>query len=523
MKKAVIYARYSSGSQTEQSIEGQLRICYRFAKEHDFVILKEYIDRAKTAQNDNRPNFQLMLSDSSKKQFDYVIVYAVDRFARDDGDYGADKKILRLNGVKLLSATETIGTNADGTENLGGILTEGILVALAKYYSRELSKKVKRGQFESLQKKNYLGGTMLYGYYAKEKKLYINDEQAQVVKRIFEMYSEGNSAFAIAEHLKEQGIFNNNGKNFLPNSIMNMLKNSKYIGVFNYGEHVIENYYPPIIDKQTFLIVQEKITANKRSPARLKAKEDYILSGKLYCGYCKSLMTGESGTSHTGIIYNYYKCFAKKKRSGCKKENIPKTYIENLVVDETLKHILNPEISKQITEQILKIQEDERESAELSILRKELSQTKTFIKNLFTAIKKGIISDSTQQELQELEATKKQLEEKITKAEFTTSAYLTRERIEFWFDQFIAFDSADKGARKYLINYFINKIILYDNKVIIIYNHEGDNRTELGIDEIEAAFGSDLTQLSPPQSHNPNLIITRNFVALVVGLKKDEV
>ena len=203
MKKAVIYARYSSGSQTEQSIEGQLRICYRFAKEHDFVILKEYIDRAKTAQNDNRPNFQLMLSDSSKKQFDYVIVYAVDRFARDDGDYGADKKILRLNGVKLLSATETIGTNADGTENLGGILTEGILVALAKYYSRELSKKVKRGQFESLQKKNYLGGTMLYGYYAKEKKLYINDEQAQVVKKIFEMYSEGNSAFAIAEHTEE--------------------------------------------------------------------------------------------------------------------------------------------------------------------------------------------------------------------------------------------------------------------------------------------------------------------------------
>ena len=142
MKKAVIYARFSSHGQTEQSIEGQLRICYQYAAKHKLCIIKEYIDRAKTATTDNRPQFQKMLQDSFNKQFDYVLVYSVDRFARDDEDYGADKKILRLNGIKLLSATQETSVNPDGTENINGILTEGILVALAKYYSRELSQKV---------------------------------------------------------------------------------------------------------------------------------------------------------------------------------------------------------------------------------------------------------------------------------------------------------------------------------------------------------------------------------------------
>ena len=95
MKKAVIYARYSSAGQTEQSIEGQLRVCEKYAREHNFVIIDTYIDRARTAQNDNRPYFQQMLKDSESKKWQYVIVYAVDRFARDDGDYGADKKLLR--------------------------------------------------------------------------------------------------------------------------------------------------------------------------------------------------------------------------------------------------------------------------------------------------------------------------------------------------------------------------------------------------------------------------------------------
>lgn len=504
MKTAVIYARYSSSSQTEQSIEGQLRKCHKYAEENDFLILHEYIDKAKTGQNDNRPEFQQMLADSEKRQFEYVIVYAVDRFARSDMDYGADKKILQQNCVKLLSATETIGINADGTENLGGILTEGILVAVAKYYSRELSKKVKRGQFETLQKKTFLGGTLLYGYKVIDKHILINEEQAAIVRIAFDMYANGKTAFDVANYFRERGITNASGRQFVPNSIMNMLKNKKYIGILTYGEYVIENYYPPIIDKDTFEKVQEKMAANKRSPARMKAYESYLLSGKLYCGYCGSLMTGEAGTSHTKNIHHYYKCFGKKKGSDCKKKNIKKKAIEDLVIENTIKHVLEPTAREEMITLILEYQKDKRAKAEAAILKKELSQIQSYIKNIIEAIKHGIYTDETKSELDNLTAQKEALEEKIALAEFATEIEVTHEQLEFWFEQFAKCDGGDIETRQYLVNYFINKIILFDDKCVIVYNHMGKNRDELSLDEINEALkeslGSDLPKVSAPRA-----------------------
>ncbi len=496
MKKAVVYARFSSSNQTEQSIEGQLRVCHNFAKQNGFSIINEYIDRAKTAQNDNRPFFQKMLSDSGKKNFEYVIVYAVDRFSRDDGDYGYDKKILRNNGVTLLSATEQLGINADGTENLGGILTEGLLVALAKYYSRELSKKVKRGQNESLVKGNFLGGHVQYGYKVIDKKIIIDSQKALIVKQMFEMYSKGHTAFSIAEELKSKSILNDSGKFFVPNTIINMLKNEKYIGKFKYGEKYFENYYPSIIDEKLFMNVQSKIKQNKRNPARLKAKELYLLSGKLYCGYCKSLMTGETGTSKNGTIHHYYKCFGKKKLNGCKKKNMRKDILEDLVIESTIKHILKTEVVEQITTEILKFQKEHRENSELKLLNTQLTQTKSYISNIVKAIKLGIFSETTQIELTTLEKQKKLLEEQIVQQEFLQDEVITKEHVEFWFEQFMTLDLKDKDTREYIVTYFINKIILFDDKLIIIYNHHGDSTTEIDIDDISKDLCSNLT-LSP--------------------------
>lgn len=498
MKKAVIYARYSSGSQTEQSIEGQLRVCYKYAKENDFVVVKEYIDRAKTGQNDRRPSFQKMLADSYQRSFDFVIVYSIDRFARDDGDHGADKKLLRQNGVLLLSATQTIGVNADGTENLGGILTEGIYVALAKYYSRELSQKIRRGQNESLQKKNFLGGGIMYGYVVKDKKYCIDENQAKIVREIFELYSKGKSAFAIATILNERKLLNSRGTEFKANGIMTMLKNPRYTGVFNYGGRIFENYLPAIIDKQLFDNVQMKIEQNKRSPARAKAKEEFILTGKLYCGYCKTPMAGESGTSRTGETHYYYKCSTRKNHHSCTKAILRKKELEDLIINATLTHILDIEVIENITTQLLKLQDEQRNASELTILKKQLQQTELYIKNVLTAIKQGIVTDSTKNELQKLEAEKNEIEKRVIQTEYADSLYLTKEQIKQWFEQFADFNFSDTEAKQYLVTYFINCIIAYDDKIIIIFNHEGTNRTELSLDEIELALGSDLEHLSPP-------------------------
>ena len=156
--KGVIYARYSSDSQREESIEGQLRECKAFAEKNDIQIVETYIDRALSARTDRRPDFQRMIGDSAAKNFDAVIVWKLDRFARDKFDSAYYKRILKNNGAKVISATEAI---SDGAE---GILLESILEGMAEYYSAELSEKIIRGLTENALKCKYKGGTLPLGY-----------------------------------------------------------------------------------------------------------------------------------------------------------------------------------------------------------------------------------------------------------------------------------------------------------------------------------------------------------------------
>ena len=185
MKTAVIYARYSSDSQSEQSIEGQLRVCHEYAKSHDILILDTYIDRAMTGTNDNRADFQRMLKESGKGEWDYVLVYKLDRFSRNKYEMAMHKKTLRDNGVKLLSATEFIPDSPEG------IILESMLEGYAEYYSAELSQKVRRGMNETRQKGNFTGGYLIYGYKIENKKVVIDEEKAEVVRYIYEQFSLG--------------------------------------------------------------------------------------------------------------------------------------------------------------------------------------------------------------------------------------------------------------------------------------------------------------------------------------------
>ncbi len=152
--KAVIYARYSSDSQREESIEGQLRECKEYAARNDIILLGEYIDRALSAKTDNRPEFQRMIKDSYTKLFDTIIVWKLDRFARNRYDSAHYKNILKKNGVKVISAKETLGEGAES------IILESMLEGYAEYYSVELAEKINRGLTENALKGKINGGTV---------------------------------------------------------------------------------------------------------------------------------------------------------------------------------------------------------------------------------------------------------------------------------------------------------------------------------------------------------------------------
>ena len=296
---------------------------------------------------------------------------------------------------------------------------------------------------------------------------------------------------------------------------MNLLKNKKYNGILEYGKYRYENYFPKIIEDDLFNKVQQRIERNKRSPARMKAYCEYKLSGKLYCGHCKSLMTGESGTSKLGIIYNYYKCFGRKKHNGCKKESVKKDAIENLVADLALRHILaDDKIMDTIDNIVISYNDTVKDSAELSLFKQEQSQNNKYLDNLLTAIKNGIFSDTTQSELLKLEKRKQELEEQIIIKEAQQDNQLTKEKVLNYFKEFVNSELSDDEAKTSIIEHLVNKVILYDKKITIILNNNEDGTIDADISDIEEIVCSNLAQHSPPLSHNPNIIITKNFVII---------
>ena len=277
--KVVIYARYSSHNQREESIEGQLKVCYEYAKRNDYNVIEEYIDRAQTGTNDNREQFQKMIEDSNKKAFQGVLVYQFDRFARNRYDSATYKNKLKKNGVRVFSARENI------TEDASGVLMESVLEGMAEYYSVELSQKVKRGMGINAEKGLYNGGTIPVGLKVdKDKHYQIDEETAPIVRKIFEMYDNGHTIVQIKKYLETKGLKYSNCK------IRIILGNKKYIGIYTHSGKEIPNVIPQIIDNELFENVQKKLEKNKKTRSRLKSKTEYILTTKLFCGNCKDMM-----------------------------------------------------------------------------------------------------------------------------------------------------------------------------------------------------------------------------------------
>lgn len=492
--KAVIYARYSSDNQREESIEGQIRECKAYAEKQGMTVLTTYIDRALSAKTDNRPDFQRMIKDSNKKLFDIVLVWKLDRFARNRYDSAHYKAILRKNGVKVISATEPI--SADST----GILLESLLEGYAEFYSVELAEKVKRGHRENALKCKCNGGSITYGYFVnKEQKFEIEPKEAEIVKEVFLRYSEGETIKEIVKSLDERGLRARNNKPFKANVFTHFLRNRRYIGEYRYGEIVIENGMPTIIDKELFDRVQKRIENNKHAPARTKttADEMFLLTTKIFCGKCGQTMAGESGTSRTGNIYYYYKCRSSKLKKGCNMKAIKKQLIEDLVVNHTIKTLFDDNMLEYIADQAFALSKGE--NTVLLQLKFQLSETEKSIDNILKAIEQGVFTKSTKQRLEELEETKNLLEDKIIKEQIE-KPIITREQILCWLQAFRTYDMTEPKHRQQLVDYFVNSVYVYEDKIIINYNYKENSET-ISFDKINS---SNLKNSFPPNSTQTN-------------------
>ena len=484
--RAVIYARYSSAAQKEESIERQIFDCKKYAADNDIDIVGEYIDRAYSARTSDRPDFQKMVRDSKNGLFDVVLVWKIDRFARNRADSIQYKTLLKKNKVKVISVTENI---SDGPE---GALLEAVLEGLAEYYSLELSQKVSASMYLNATKAKSNGGQIPFGFCTdKDGEFYVDESKRHIVVDIFERYANGETMADICRSLNEKGIKTSSGSVFVKNSLQTMLRNKKYIGTYVYMDIEIPDRIPAIVSKELFDAVQMKINAvakPRKTKKMDKRSEEYLLTGKLFCGHCNEMMTGVSGTARDKSLRRYYKCNGRTAKI-CNKKNIRKEVIEDFVAVKA-KEQLTKENMLLIAKAVVELCNRERENETYKGIIKEIRKLQKKQENLLDKLSEDDV-DSTVSKLiikriSENDAEIKNLE--LQKAvEESKIIDITVPEILFFLDKMRTGDINDPFYKRTIINIFVNTVILYDDGTGLLVFNTQDTPLNVDMSEMKEA------------------------------------
>jgi len=478
----VIYARYSSHAQRDVSIEQQIRACKLFAERHGIRVVEVYEDRALTGTNDKRPGFQRMIQDAKKNDWKYVIVYTLDRFARDRYDSAVYKRQLKNSGVKVLSAMENI------SDDPTGVLMESLLEGLAEYYSKELSRKVQRGMDDNASK-CMVNGALPLGYVRGSDGRYaIKESEAEIVREIFRRVKDGDTLFQIIDDLNARGVTTKKGKRWNRSSFNSLLSNERYTGLYAYRDIRVPGGIPQIVSQELFDQVQcilhlkpnaRRDPTGKTPQKRRREGGVYLLTGKLFCGHCKNPMIGVSGTSHTDVPHFYYTCKGRRAdHDSCDKKNVRRDHIEQFVATALRDTMLTDEAISALADAAVEYQNRYVNNNEIDSLKNQLADVTRSLNNLLSAIEAGIFSATTQSRLVELETQKRDLTRMLTAAESQAEEKLSREEVVAALEMFQHGDVNDKDYQEVLIDTFLVAAYVYDDKVKFVFNLGGKTKDQ---------------------------------------------
>lgn len=497
---AVIYARFSSHQQQEQSIDGQIRACKEYADKHGYTVIRSYCDRAISGTREDRPEFQAMIQDAKKKEFTFILVWKLDRFSRNRYDSALYKRELQKSGVRVLSVTEGIG---EGDES---IILEALLEAMAEQYSLSLARNVKRGMRESAMQGKSTGGHILYGYKVKDKEYIIDPPAAEVVKRIYSLYAGGKTKAEVYRILNSEGL-KICGKPFTYNAVDRILRNEKYTGLYKFEDITIEGGLPCIIEKDLFDLCKKR---QATAPKHTKGKADYFLAGKAFCGYCGKALSGTSGTGRNGV-HRYYIC--TKCRRTEKKEAL-----EEYATEKACKYVLDPSNTEYISHRVA----DEYNKG-FDPQRIQALQTR---KNAILSKQTAIVDKLIDEEESIVKAAKKRFAELSeeaarideTLAELQAIIPLQAKDVRDYLDQYCQGDFTDPNFQKRIIDTFVNCLYVWSDKLLIYFNVKanGDrvSYTQAAVDAELVCSTSDMVYHS---GNTANLIFTGSFIGLFLG------
>ena len=282
-----------------------------------------------------------------------------------------------------------------------------------------------------------------------------------MVRFIFEQYSIGVYVKNILLELDRRGV-TYKGKPFVRSTVYNILKNEKYAGIYHFNGQVIENMFPQIVPTDIFEKVRAKVQKNRYGKHSVQVV--YLLRNKIKCGYCGRSVNAECGTPQNGEKKYYYKCLGKKHHR-CNKSVIRKDILEKLVLDKIISELNRPQIMNAIVANLMQIQEQQaKEASALNMILKEKRQTDTALNNLMAAIEQGIISNTTNKRLHELESKQEELERQMLIEKSKLALQLSEETVRKFYTD------ALKVEPKLLIDCLIKEIVLYDDKIEIYFN-----------------------------------------------------
>jgi len=484
--KAAAYARYSSDNQREESIEAQLRAIKEYCEKNNIQLVKIYVDEARSATTDNRPNFLNMIQDSALGLFNAVIVHKLDRFSRDRYDSAFYKRQLKKNGVKLISVLEHLDDTPES------IILESVLEGMAEYYSKNLSREVMKGMKETAYQCKHTGGIPPLGFDVGPDKSYvINEWEAEAVKMIFEMFAEGKGYSAIIDALNSKGYKTKKGKPFGKNSIHDLLLNEKYIGVFVFNKVYnkingkrnghkmkpddeiirIPGGCPAIVSQDLWERVKIRMETNKRISGAFSAKEVYILSGRIFCGKCGASMTGKRARmGRNKTVYSYYECSARKSKRTCDMKPINKDFVEQKVIDALYKNLFCDEAIEDATNMIYNyaVSRNTEIPEMIKKYEKQLQTVEVEISNIVNAIAKGMFHESMKGKMDELEASKAQLMIRLEEAKLQQQSYsLTREQIYAFLARYRNIKEMTPEQQKSAVQMFVERVTVYENNIDI--------------------------------------------------------
>lgn len=430
-----------------------------------------------------------------------VLVYQLDRFARNRYDSAINKSKLKKNGVRVISAKENI------TDDASGILVEGVLESMAEYYSAELSQKIHRGMAINAEKCLSNGSNPGLGFKVDaDRRFYVDESESAIVREIFEHYAKGETVADIIKDLNARQIKTSHGKEFNKNSLHRLLRNKRYIGTYLYKDVETPGGMPRIVVDELFERVQTILDKNKAAPARKRGNGEYLLTTKLFCGYCREMMIGYSGTGKSGKTYNYYIC-KKAKKHECQKKVVDQAKIENRVVEECRKLLSDSNISR-IADAIDAVCKSEYDNSAVKRIRAAIKTTDDAIENLWKALEAGQSVDMITGRINKRKAERDQLEAQLA-VEKQKQVLLTGNEVKHFLERIKTGSSA--VDRKAIVNIFVRAVYLFDDKFTLVLNGSGQPITidDALVDEIEDSFNPDaecssLVADAPPLDAYPN-------------------